>query len=95
MLVTVTALALVAFAGSSPASNGPHAAQHALWLAAGALILMPVALFAAATEERISFNQLHKYHGRIKQQIFCDACNAVVPKTDLLRGYRRNQSNLI
>ena len=73
-----------------PTAGGSNKTPHKVWsgtLTFG-LISMPVVLFTAATEERISFNQLHnKCKGRIKQQIFCPTCSIVVPKTDLLKGY--------
>jgi DNA end-binding protein Ku len=81
-----------------PTAGGSDKAPHKVWsgtLTFG-LISMPVALFTAATEERISFNQLHnKCHGRIKQQIFCEGCNGVVPKTDLLRGYQTEKEKYV
>lgn len=70
-------------------AGGSDKAPHKVWsgtLSFG-LISMPISLFTAATAERISFNQLHKCKGRIKQQIFCPACDVVVAKTDLLKGY--------
>ncbi len=77
-----------------PTIGGSDKAPHKVWsgtLTFG-LISMPVALFTAATEERISFNQLHNAcKGRIKQQIFCQSCNAVVPRTDLLKGYETDK----
>ena len=60
------------------------------------LISMPVALFTAATEQRVSFNQLHKTcGGRIKQQLFCPACNQVVAKDDLNKGYEHQKNEYV
>ncbi len=60
------------------------------------LISMPIALMTAATEERVSFNQLHnKCNGRIKQQLFCPTCDTVVPKTDLLKGYEYEKNQYV
>jgi DNA end-binding protein Ku len=78
-----------AFAGSDKAA-------HKVWSGSlnFGLISMPISLMSAATEERVSFNQLHdKCKGRIKQQLFCPACETVVPKTNLLKGfeYEKNQ----
>ncbi len=52
------------------------------------LISIPVRLFAAARGERISFNQLHKVcHSRLKQQLYCPACNRVVDRSEIVKGY--------
>jgi DNA end-binding protein Ku len=81
-----------------PTTGGSDKAPHKVWsgtLTFG-LISMPVALFTAATEERISFNQLHSAcKGRIKQQIFCQSCNTVVPRTDLLKGYETEKDKYV
>src|SRR5579863_2868538 len=81
-----------------PTNGGSDKAPHKVWsgtLTFG-LISMPVALLTAATEERISFNQLHdKCRGRIKQQIFCPACETVVPKTELLKGYETEKDKYV
>src|SRR5438046_7851762 len=81
-----------------PTRGGSDKAPHKVWsgtLTFG-LISMPVALFTAATEERISFNQLHNAcKGRIKQQIFCQSCNTVVPRTDLLKGYETEKDKYV
>lgn len=60
------------------------------------LISMPVCLFTAASEERISFNQIHpKCQGRIKQQLFCPSCDAVVTRTDLVKGYEYEKDRYV
>jgi DNA end-binding protein Ku len=60
------------------------------------LISMPVAMFTAATEQRVSFNQLHKTcDGRIKQQLFCPACNQVVAKDDVSKGYEHQKNEYV
>jgi DNA end-binding protein Ku len=52
------------------------------------LISVPVRLFAAARENHVSFNQIHKVCGtRIKQQIFCPHCERVVERSELAKGY--------
>src|SRR5579883_101722 len=81
-----------------PTIGGSDKAPHKVWSGTlnFGLISMPVALFTAATEERLSFNQLHNScKGRIKQQIFCPSCNAVVPKTDLLKGYETEKDKYV
>src|SRR6202165_1032579 len=83
-------------AALQPALGGSDKSPHKIWsgtLSFG-LISMPVSLFTAATEERISFNQLHKEcHSRIKQQIFCPACDKTILKTDLLKGYEHEKED--
>jgi DNA end-binding protein Ku len=60
------------------------------------LISMPICLMTAATEERISFNQLHaQCNGRIKQQLFCPSCNQVVQRTDLSKGFEYEKDKYV
>ena len=52
------------------------------------LVSIPVRMFTAASAGGVSFNQLHeKCGGRIKQQIFCPACNETVDRSALVKGY--------
>lgn len=52
------------------------------------LVTLPVKLYAAARSESISFNQLHAAcKSRVKQQLFCPACQRVVERTELLKGH--------
>lgn len=85
-------------AAVQPALGGSGKSPHKVWngtLSFG-LISMPVSLFTAATEERISFNQLHQEcHSRIKQQIFCPTCDKTVEKTDLLKGYEHEKDKYL
>lgn len=60
------------------------------------LISMPISLRTAATEERVSFNQIHpQCQGRIKQQLFCPTCNEVVTKNDLVKGYEQEKGQYV
>ncbi len=60
------------------------------------LISMPVAMFTAATEQRISFNQLHKTcGGRIKQQLFCPTCDQVAARDDVNKGYEHRKNEYL
>lgn len=60
------------------------------------LISIPVRLFAAARTERISFNQIHEpCHSRIKQQIFCPACNRTVERSELVKGYEIEKDSYV
>ena len=52
------------------------------------LVSIPVKLFT--TQESgasISFNMLHSCGSRIKQQTYCPRCEAVVQRSELLKGY--------
>jgi DNA end-binding protein Ku len=52
------------------------------------LVSIPVKLYVAASSEAPSFNLLHAKCGtRIRQQRVCPACNAVIEREDLIRGY--------
>src|SRR5688572_29704077 len=60
------------------------------------LISIPVRLFAAARTDRISFNQMHKpCHSRIKQQIFCPACDRTVERSELVKGYEIEKDSYV
>lgn len=67
------------------------AAPHKVWtgtLSFG-LVSAPVAMFAAAREDKVSFNQLHSAcNSRLKQQpMTCPACNLAVTKDEIVKGY--------
>ncbi len=52
------------------------------------LVSIPVKMFTAASSAGVSFNQLHEKCGsRIKQQLLCPACNEVVERSSLVKGY--------
>jgi len=52
------------------------------------LVAIPVKLYTAASSGGVSFNLLHaKCGSRIKQQTFCPACNEVVERNALVKGY--------
>jgi DNA end-binding protein Ku len=52
------------------------------------LVSIPVKLYVATSSEAPSFNLLHAVCGnRIRQQRFCPACNKVVEREDLIKGY--------
>jgi DNA end-binding protein Ku len=52
------------------------------------LVSIPVKMFTAASSASLSFNLLHeKCGGRIKQQQVCPACNEVLERTSLVKGY--------
>jgi DNA end-binding protein Ku len=52
------------------------------------LVSIPVKLYTATSSASPSFNLLHaKCGSRIRQQTFCPTCNAVVERSELVRGY--------
>jgi len=52
------------------------------------LVSIPVKMYTAATSAGLSFNLLHeKCGGRIKQQQMCPACNEVLERSSLVKGY--------
>ncbi len=60
------------------------------------LVSVPVRLYAAAREEHVSFNQIHEACGsRIKQQIFCPACERVVERSELAKGYQVDRDSYV
>ncbi len=52
------------------------------------LVSIPVKMYTAASSAAVSFNLLHeKCGGRIKQQQICPACNEVLERSALVKGY--------
>ena len=52
------------------------------------LVNIPVKLYTAASSQNITFHLIHaKCGSRIKQQQICPACNVVLTRDDLVRGY--------
>jgi DNA end-binding protein Ku len=52
------------------------------------LVSIPVRLFPATRSKSVSFNLLHaKDQSRIQQKIFCPVDNAIVDRSELVRGY--------
>jgi DNA end-binding protein Ku len=52
------------------------------------LVTIPVRMFTATSPAGVSFNMLHaKCGSRLRQQMFCPACNVVVERADTVRGY--------
>jgi len=52
------------------------------------LVSIPVKMFTAASSQSVAFNMLHaKCGGRIKQQQMCPACNEVLDRQSLVKGY--------
>src|SRR5712692_9425314 len=52
------------------------------------LVSIPVRLFPATRSKAVSFNLLHaKDNSRIQQKIFCPVENAIIDRSELVRGY--------
>jgi len=52
------------------------------------MISIPVRLMVAARDERVGFNQIHKpCNSRIRQQVFCPACERTVERSELVKGF--------
>jgi len=60
------------------------------------LVSIPVKMFTAASSESLSFNLLHeKCGGRIKQQQICPACNEVLDRSSLVKGYEFSKEQYV
>jgi DNA end-binding protein Ku len=60
------------------------------------LVSIPVKMYTAASSAAVSFNLLHeKCGGRIKQQQVCPACNEVVERTALVKGYEFSKDQYV
>jgi DNA end-binding protein Ku len=52
------------------------------------LVAIPVKIHTAISDRSVSFNLLHKKCGsRLRNRIFCPACNETVERQDLVRGF--------
>src|SRR5919106_1680194 len=52
------------------------------------LVAIPVKIHTAISDQSVSFNLLHKKCGsRLRNRIFCPACNETVERQDLVRGF--------
>jgi DNA end-binding protein Ku len=52
------------------------------------LVSIPVRMYTAASTGGVRFNMLHaKCGNRVKQQLFCPVDNAVVERSDVVKGY--------
>jgi DNA end-binding protein Ku len=60
------------------------------------LVSIPVRMYTAASSSSISFNLLHeKCGGRIKQQQMCPACNEVLERAALVKGYEFSKDQYV
>src|SRR6266446_8189610 len=52
------------------------------------LVSIPVKLFSVARSKSVSFNLLHeKDRSRIQQKIYCPVDDAIIDRSELVRGY--------
>src|SRR5437764_14483373 len=60
------------------------------------LVSFPVRLFSAARPVTVSFNQLHATdNSRIKQQIFCQAEDKPILRTEIVKGYEYEKDHYV
>src|SRR5437879_12055925 len=60
------------------------------------LISIPIRLYTAARDERVSFNQIHKEcNTRIQQQLFCPTCDRVIERSEIAKGYQISKDNYV
>ena len=60
------------------------------------LISIPVRLFSAARNERVSFNQLHNVcKSRLRQPLFCPTCNRMVERNEVVKGYEYEKEQYV
>jgi DNA end-binding protein Ku len=60
------------------------------------LVSFPVRLFSAARPVTVSFNQLHASdNSRIKQQIYCQAEDKPIPRSEIVKGYEYEKDHYV
>jgi DNA end-binding protein Ku len=60
------------------------------------LISIPVRLYTAARNERVSFHMIHAVcNTRIKQQLFCPHCDRTVDRSEIVKGYEINKGQWV
>jgi DNA end-binding protein Ku len=60
------------------------------------LVSVPIRLSPAARTERVSLNQLHSVcHTRIKMPTFCPACNRMVERHEIEKGYEYDKDQYL
>lgn len=60
------------------------------------LVHIPVSLYTAATDNSISFNQLHKKcKSRIKYKKVCPVCDEEVSSDDIVKGYQYQKDSYV
>ncbi len=60
------------------------------------LVSIPVKFYTAASSEQVRFNMLHdECGGRIKQQLYCPVHDAVVSRTETIKGYEYSKGEYV
>jgi DNA end-binding protein Ku len=60
------------------------------------LVSIPVKLFSAARSKSVSFNLLHeKDHSRIQQKIYCPVDDAIIDRSELVRGFEIEKGRFV
>jgi DNA end-binding protein Ku len=60
------------------------------------LVSIPVKLFSAARSKSVSFNLLHqKDNSRIQQKIYCPVDDAIIDRSELVRGYEIEKGRFV
>jgi DNA end-binding protein Ku len=73
-------------------------AARAIWtgVITFGMVSIPVKLYSATENKDISFNQLHKdCKGRIKQQMFCPACDRKIEYDEIEKGYEYGKDQYV
>ena len=51
------------------------------------MVSVPVKLYGAVSEQKVTFNQLHAAcNARVRQERHCTSCDAVLETDDLVKG---------
>ncbi|MCC6849059.1 MAG: Ku protein [Deltaproteobacteria bacterium] len=60
------------------------------------LVSIPVRLYVATSSESLAFNMLHEpCRSRIRQQLFCPACERVVERREIVKGYQCSKDQYV
>lgn len=60
------------------------------------LISIPVKLYAGARSERTYLHQIHKEcNSRVRQPLFCPACNRFVDRSEIVKGYEFEEGQYV
>ena len=60
------------------------------------LVNIPVKVFAAARDEKISFHQMHKEDsGRVRYQKVCKVCGNILETDDIIKGYEYKKGQYV
>lgn len=60
------------------------------------LVSIPVKLYAAARSERTYLHQIHKEcNSRVRQPLFCPACNRFVERNEIIKGFEFEEGQYI